>query len=210
VGYLLDEIRLRGDSSELRDEVTDLARKYGIVTPYTAYLIIEDESNRDVPVRMRSFQSLERDRTVREEAAKAWGEFKTQRAGDAAVADAQSGLALKSAEAPSLAASSASAGFERRYGKRSAGVPPSSSAVRQIVRSAEQSQYVNGKNFFQNGNVWSDSAIQRQSQARRVKIQFGSSEYFELANSKPQFASWLALGDKVQFLYENTIYEITD
>ncbi|HVV70582.1 MAG TPA: VIT domain-containing protein, partial [Verrucomicrobiae bacterium] len=35
VGYLLDEIRLHGENSELRDEVTDLARKYGIVTPYT-------------------------------------------------------------------------------------------------------------------------------------------------------------------------------
>ena len=28
VGYLLDEIRLHGENSELRDEVTDLARKY--------------------------------------------------------------------------------------------------------------------------------------------------------------------------------------
>jgi len=32
---LLDEIRLRGENSELRDEVTELARKYSIVTPYT-------------------------------------------------------------------------------------------------------------------------------------------------------------------------------
>ena len=44
VGYLLDEIRLHGENAELRDEVTELARKYGIVTPYTAYLILEDES----------------------------------------------------------------------------------------------------------------------------------------------------------------------
>ncbi|HEY2951563.1 MAG TPA: VIT domain-containing protein, partial [Verrucomicrobiae bacterium] len=40
VGYLLDEIRLRGESKELKDEVTELARKYSIVTPYTAYLIV--------------------------------------------------------------------------------------------------------------------------------------------------------------------------
>ena len=36
VGYLLDEIRLRGENAELKDEVTELARKYSIVTPYTA------------------------------------------------------------------------------------------------------------------------------------------------------------------------------
>ena len=44
VGYLLDEIRLHGENAELRDEVTELARKYGIVTPYTSYLIVEDEA----------------------------------------------------------------------------------------------------------------------------------------------------------------------
>jgi len=49
VGYLLDEIRLHGENKELRDEVTELARAYGIVTPYTAYLIVEDERQRNVP-----------------------------------------------------------------------------------------------------------------------------------------------------------------
>ena len=46
VGYLLDTIRLHGENPELRDEVTSVARQFGIVTPYTAYLIIEDERRR--------------------------------------------------------------------------------------------------------------------------------------------------------------------
>src|SRR5207302_1125453 len=37
VGFLLDEIRIHGETSELRDETTDLARKYGIGTRYTAH-----------------------------------------------------------------------------------------------------------------------------------------------------------------------------
>jgi Ca-activated chloride channel family protein len=49
VGHLLDEIRLHGENRELRDEVADLAREYGIVTPYTAYLIVEDETARNLP-----------------------------------------------------------------------------------------------------------------------------------------------------------------
>lgn len=44
VGYLLDQIRLNGESEELREEVIALARRYGIVTPYTSYLVVEDES----------------------------------------------------------------------------------------------------------------------------------------------------------------------
>jgi hypothetical protein len=63
VGYLLDEIRLHGENAELRDEVTELARKYSIVTPYTAYLILEDETHRNVPMPMRSLQSFDGDRS---------------------------------------------------------------------------------------------------------------------------------------------------
>ena len=41
IGYLLDQIRLHGKSKELIDEITELARTYGIITPYTSYLIVE-------------------------------------------------------------------------------------------------------------------------------------------------------------------------
>ncbi|MBM3474600.1 MAG: VWA domain-containing protein [Armatimonadetes bacterium] len=43
VGYLLDEIRLKGENRELKDEIVDLALTYGIVTPYTSFLVNEDE-----------------------------------------------------------------------------------------------------------------------------------------------------------------------
>jgi Ca-activated chloride channel family protein len=43
VGYLLEEIRLHGEEKELKDEVLRLSKDYGIVTPYTSYLIVEDE-----------------------------------------------------------------------------------------------------------------------------------------------------------------------
>jgi len=42
VGYMLDQIRLNGEKKELVDEVTLLAKKYGIATPYTSYLIVPD------------------------------------------------------------------------------------------------------------------------------------------------------------------------
>ena len=48
VGYLLDVIRLNGESTEVIDEIVDLSRTYGIVTPYTSYLIVEDEQRRVV------------------------------------------------------------------------------------------------------------------------------------------------------------------
>jgi Ca-activated chloride channel family protein len=42
VGYLLDQIRINGEKKELVDEVTALAKKYGITTPYTSFLIVPD------------------------------------------------------------------------------------------------------------------------------------------------------------------------
>lgn len=42
VGYLLDEIRLHGENPEIRESVIQLARRFGIVTPYTSYLVTEE------------------------------------------------------------------------------------------------------------------------------------------------------------------------
>ncbi|HMF12457.1 MAG TPA: VIT domain-containing protein, partial [Gemmataceae bacterium] len=42
VGYVLDQIRSHGESKELKDEVIALAKKYGITTPYTSWLIAPD------------------------------------------------------------------------------------------------------------------------------------------------------------------------
>lgn len=42
VGYLLDQIRNQGESKEVVDEVISLAKKYGIATPYTSYLVVPD------------------------------------------------------------------------------------------------------------------------------------------------------------------------
>src|SRR5262249_16385799 len=42
VGYLMDQIRANGEKPELKNEVIVLAKKYGITTPYTSWLIVPD------------------------------------------------------------------------------------------------------------------------------------------------------------------------
>jgi len=39
IGYLMDEIRLHGEEKELVDEVINLSMEYGIITPYTSFLV---------------------------------------------------------------------------------------------------------------------------------------------------------------------------
>jgi Ca-activated chloride channel family protein len=43
VGFLLDQVRLHGETDEVRKEIVRLAKEHGIVTPYTSYLVVEDE-----------------------------------------------------------------------------------------------------------------------------------------------------------------------
>src|SRR5205085_6200533 len=44
VGWLMEQIRTNGAQKELVDEVVDLGTRYGIVTPYTSYLALEDNA----------------------------------------------------------------------------------------------------------------------------------------------------------------------
>jgi len=43
IGYLLSQIRLHGESRELVDEIVSLSVRYGIITPYTSFLVEETE-----------------------------------------------------------------------------------------------------------------------------------------------------------------------
>lgn len=213
VGYLLDEIRLHGDNSELREEVTELARRYNIVTPYTAYLIAEDERRRDVPVPLRSMQSFEHNSVLREEAAQSWQQFRMSREGDSGVASAMSGLALKSADAAAPAAVGAEAAFARRYGGiQRPGTTPLAQTVPEpqpaTVQSTQPTAFVGGKTFFQNGSQWIDAEVQKLTNAKRQRIQFGSKDYFDFTANHPGALAWLALGQNVQFVLDSTIYEI--
>jgi Ca-activated chloride channel family protein len=42
IGYLLNQIRLRGPDEETIDQIVHLSIRYGIVTPYTSYLVTEE------------------------------------------------------------------------------------------------------------------------------------------------------------------------
>jgi Ca-activated chloride channel family protein len=55
IGFLLEQIRLHGASKELEDEVRNLSVKYGIVTPYTSFLVTEKERH-FIPAAMPSAQ----------------------------------------------------------------------------------------------------------------------------------------------------------
>jgi Ca-activated chloride channel homolog len=213
VGYLLDEIRLHGENAELRDEVTQLARRYGIVTPYTAYLIIEDETKRSVPLAMQSLPQLNTDSAAHAVAAQNWSAFKDRRGGEQALADARYGSDLKFATSPGQAAISGAIEGNRALGLSATVMPlasaPSADSRERVAQYTQQTKFVNGRNFFQNQDQqWIDPGVQNMANAKRVRLQFNSAEYFALAARESRALPWLAMGRNVQFVLDGTVYEI--
>ena len=205
VGFLLDEIRIHGETTELRDEATDLARRYGIVTPYTAYLIVEDEDRRRVPTADRSMQSMSADAPARAEVSKAWDGFKEKKDGADAVANARSQNAFKFAEQSGASINYGAAESLRGFTLNAPSAPAESDRLTQYTR---QSKFVNGRAFFQNGKQWIDANAQNAT--KRQHLQFNSEAYFDLLKQHPEAAPWMALGQNVLLALDDTVYEITE
>jgi Ca-activated chloride channel family protein len=218
VGHLLDEIRLRGENAELKQEVTELARQYGIVTPYTAYLIVEDESRRGLASNVRTFQF--HDATQHREAERLLRRSQREKEGDGAVAGARANQALKLADAPGEAivlgnadafyAAPALAPRASSAAPAAAGGPALDARARLAgaQQAAAQTRFVGGRSFFQNGNQWVDAGAQRLQNQQARRIQFNSPEYFELWRQEPRAQAWLALGRNVRFVLDGQLYEI--
>jgi Ca-activated chloride channel family protein len=212
VGFLLDEIRLHGESPELRDEATDLARKFGIVTPYTAYLIMEDESRHSIPAQSRSFWNFEQDHSTSGQLKQGWDAFREEKSGDGAVASARAGLAMKWADSPNVGTFNSLMESSRALNTPNATVGGGSASPQEAQTTtlayARQERFAGGKSFFWNDSRWVDSSVQKFSEAKHVRIQFNSQEYFDFIAKCPQALPWLALGQNVQFILGGLVYEI--
>lgn len=234
IGFLLDEIRLRGENPELKDEVVRLAREYGIVTPYTSWLILEDEQRREVPLAMQTQSALSRNREAQVTSRRAYESLTREQTGLDAVLAARYGLASKSANQveATLAATQADA-------FRAAALPTPAAAGGRVVTEPAgaglqvnalprvasggspasplsptgqgTAQYVGGRTFYQNGERWIDSQVQQQSTSvPRQPIRFGSAEYFDLLARHPETQPWLALGVQVEFVLEGVVYQVIE
>lgn len=199
VGWLLDQIRLNGESEELTEEVTRLARQYGIVTPYTAYLILEDDR---MPVAFRSGAAPESMNEARREASRRYNTLQSQASGDLAVDASKAGQQMQQASG------SGGGGFADAPAQmRLLGVAVQRGGGQQTA----PVRYVNGRTFYFNGDTWVDSTIGDldDDQQKPTTIELGSDAYFDLLAEHPEASRWLALGRRVQLQLDGTVYEIT-
>ncbi len=207
VGWLLDEMRQHGESTELKDEIVKLSREHGIVTPYTAYLITEDESRRNVPVTLRGFRRLQEDRAQYDRAKDAYdstqreAQLESARSGAQAVANASAMNGMKYADSLSAAA----------QGSGMPATQPASPGYKSEERFEQQARNVAGRTFYQNGSRWVDATAQNNaSNQKQQTIRFSSDEYFALLRDHPHAAPWLALSNEVDVLIDDTLYQVRE
>jgi hypothetical protein len=74
----------------------------------------------------------------------------------------------------------------------------------------QQVKVVAGRAFYQNGNRWTDSTAQSKQNLKQKTIKFNSEEYFALARRDARAAQWLSLGNNVDMLIDDTLYQIRD
>lgn len=180
VGYLLDEIRLGGEHRELVDEVIRLAKQYGIITPYTSFLIQEDKNY----VARGGVEPLEErasDGAVRLEHAR-------QKSGKKSVRASRDLQDMVQAESYAAA--------------------PKATMIHPGTKEIVQSQMVAGRTFYQQGAVWQDSQVAMVPTQQQQRLVFGSKAYFQLLKDHPEVAPILSLGQQVQFVFQDTLYTI--
>lgn len=186
VGFLLDQLRLHGEEKELIDEITRLARQYGIVTPYTSYLIVEDEKIR------RGRGDLE-DSDMTIGGLPAAPGLERQRREEFAAMKDKSGMG------------SVRASVELQKLNQATRVGASDSA-----QENSRVRIVRGAAFYLNKDTWVDGRIQARGSLPVKRIAFASAGYFALLDRHPELAPVLALGRSVRFVLGEAVVDVYD
>ncbi|HPH96208.1 MAG TPA: VIT domain-containing protein [Anaerolineaceae bacterium] len=169
IGYLLNQIRLKGPDQEMIDQIVKLSIRYGIVTPYTSYLVTED----------MTLGTEAQDKLSQEAYNQAAAAPTAPSSGEDAVRKAAEQGAMQEAEAPSTLSGEA----------------------------ASRVRIIGSRTFVLKDGLWIDTTYDPQKQTPQ-KVNFLSDDYFKLAQTSPDLAAALALGDRVLVVVGSDAYEV--
>ena len=199
IGNLLEDMRKNGETPEVKDEVVRLSKKYGIMTPYTAFLAAPEE------VRLAANRP-----TLTLEGPMGQSDLKLQRregftiaapppasaAGGGASAQANAATAKRDISASKLQQAPSIVAFDTRPEEKmlaDAGAPSISAAGRQFT-------LIDG--------IWTDWALCTEKPPRdTILVKSFSEAYFRL-NQIPGMAKLLAVGERMVFLWHSCAVKI--
>ena len=200
VGTLLDQIRLSGETKELKDEIVHLAKKYGIITPYTSYLILEDEKIAGTNPRPHphpiQYQKLLTDDFDMEEAAVEYKEMSKKSGAYSTRSSSEIQQLSNSANIKDI-----SMGQKRM----------SKNKVKQNTYATQTYKNTQGRAFYKTENTWIDVQLSEVNpKTKERKIKFASKEYFDELSNNPDIGYYYSLGRTCKFYYKASIYHIIE
>lgn len=221
VGFLLEQIRLNGEQAELKDEVIRLSKKFGLVTPYTSYLAVDDSEFEQQPtttsrgVGMRENNENIDDLFGSLDAPKE--ESSTRRPSSSGLAKKRKGKFFgsrgKSAGGMPQSAPSKADSFKDFEADTGEGSVAASEATRDYKEKSyvddelqmTTRQWVAGRTFEWSGEYWVEDGLSLKS--RKIKeVEAFSSTYFKLLKKHRDLAKVLQLGPKVLIKLDGKLY----
>lgn len=185
IGALLNTIRLRGEDKELVESVRLLSVRYGIITPYTSFLIQEDDRIREP---LRGATAVPPIVPLQPPAGETGGIDRGQRSGAPAVATASALSQMGAAEVAQ---------------------PAPTAAAKQGVPTRELLATVRDRTFIWRDGLWIDTRYTSADIPRRA-VPFLSDEYFALLTQYPELRDYFALGIRVLVVLDGIAYEVID
>lgn len=189
VGWLIEQIRSNGENKELRDEIVDLGTRYGIVTPYTSYLAMENSGNG------RGFGNGDGDGTglLRNESRR--------RPAKSSVPQPQR------TPAPTTGQSAVLASKDAKEKQETVTVTSDDEFIK--VDGQTVVKKVGVKTFYLENGVWIDSEFKEEARLSETRIAFASNEYFDLIAAEKDLAQFFALGEQVVVIWKGKVYRVT-
>jgi uncharacterized protein YegL/uncharacterized lipoprotein YajG len=222
VGYLMDAIRLNGANEELRKEIVRLGTRYGIVTPYTSFLVVEDTPQ---PTTRRDGRGPMPGRSPAENSGGRW-------AGDEEDSDADDGVPTRPAAEPAPAppaadpAGPSTDSADREEEKESGAGAVERSRKADALRGADspadalggggqaqgngrlQRKTVGTRTFLLRRGWWIDTAFNTDKHPKDewIEVETFSAKYFELLRAKPELAKFASVGDRLVVIHDGKAY----
>jgi Ca-activated chloride channel family protein len=183
VGWLIEQIRSNGENKEVRDEITSLGTRYGIVTPYTSYLATDGSERRNEADRsgFRNNQPRPRNGNISPSAL------------------------------PGLMSASGQSAVEasKKARQQQNSVNISADAEQSIADdSGAVISKIGAKTFYLENNVWVDSEYKTDSKISEITLKFAEADYFELIGKEPELGKFFALGEQVVVVWKNKVYRV--
>jgi Ca-activated chloride channel family protein len=213
IGHELDMIRLSGRPAdpEVVSSIVRLAKKHGIVTPYTSFLVTEEGTD------MRRVENETRRRfgvMARNAASSGFG------GGASAAAEAQADSFLSSSM-KGMSSVAALRGDGMKAGSFDGAAAPEAvlgkmekkvrDEIKDSGRTAVETRTIGGKTFYDRGGTWvdADAEAPEASSLRVVTAAARSAAYFDLLSKDPGLARYFALGSEVTVLHRGIVYKVS-